>query len=92
MAISLNIPQDHERALREVWGGGIDRAAFEGLVIESYRLGKISLGYLAQLLGLETSIEASAWLAARRIPLNYSAEDLEADRRTLSRLFPDFEP
>ena len=92
MAISVNLQQNDEKALREAWGSALDRAAFEGLIIESYRVGKISLGYLARLLGLTTSIEAQQWLSSRGIPLNYGIDDLEADRKTLSRLFPDFKP
>lgn len=92
MAISINIPTHEEQALREAWGDGLDKAAHEGLLIESYRAGKISLGYLAELLGLETSIEAQGWLSKRGVHLNYSLEDLEADRRTLAKLFPEFKP
>ncbi|MFZ4574194.1 MAG: UPF0175 family protein [Phycisphaerales bacterium] len=92
MAISINMPKDDEQALRAAWGDGLDRAAREGLLIESYRAGKISLGYLAELLGLETSIEAQGWLSKRGIHLNYSLEDLEADRKSLATLFPDFKP
>lgn len=92
MAININVPQDEEQALREVWGDELDRAAREGLLVESYRVGKISLGYLAELLGLETSIEAQGWLAKRGVHLNYSLEDLQADRQSLAALFPDFKP
>ena len=92
MVINVNIPDDGERTLREAWGAGLDRAAFEGLVIESYRAAKISLGYVARLLGLETSFEAQSWLARHGVPLNYGVEDLEADRKTLAHGFPDFKP
>lgn len=92
MVIKLEIPIDEERALRDAWGSGLDRAAFEGLLTESYRAGKISMGYLAHLLGLDTSIEAQTWLAQRGQPLNYSLDDLEADRQTLAALFPDYKP
>lgn len=92
MAIPINLSKEGEAALREAWGDGLDRAARDGLLIESYRAGKISLGYLAELLGLATTIEAQGWLSRRGVHLNYSIEDLESDRRTLARLFPDFKP
>ncbi len=92
MGISLNIPANDEKALREAWGGALDQGALEGLVIESYRTGRISLGFAARLLGLETSIEAQSWLANRGVPLNYGLDDLEQDRQTLAKLFPDFKP
>ncbi len=90
MAITINIPAEQEQALREIWGDAIDRAAREALLIESYRTGRISLGFLAQLLGLSTSIQAQNWLAQHGVHLNYSHDDLQSDRATLSRLFPDF--
>ena len=55
------------------------------LLIESYRAGKISIGLLAQTLGMGV-IEADAWLAERGVELNYSANDLAADRKALAEL------
>jgi predicted HTH domain antitoxin len=85
MAILINLSQEAEDALRAEWGDGIESAAKEALLIESYRTGRISLGYLAQLLGL-SRWEAESWLGSRGVNWNYDVEDLEADRRTLSRL------
>ncbi len=86
MAITIHIPEQIEEALRAEWGD-LDQAAKESLIIESYRAGKISLGQVAHALGLETRIEAQSWLANRRVPLNYGLADLDADRRTLGKLF-----
>ncbi len=86
MAITINLPEQIENALRAQWDD-LDQAAKEALAIESYRRGKIGLGQVARILGLETRIEAQAWLAKRRVPLNYDLSDLEADRETLGKLF-----
>jgi len=87
MAISINIPNDQEQALRQAWGDGIDEAAFEALVIEGYRSGKFGSATVRQLLKHESRWDTEHWLAERGVPLNYTLEDLEADRRTLDKLF-----
>ncbi|TWT41976.1 hypothetical protein RAS1_31020 [Phycisphaerae bacterium RAS1] len=87
MSIKVDIPARVESILRAEWGD-LSQAAKEALAIESYRAGKISIGFLAEMLAMGV-IEADAWLARRGVPLNYSAEDLEADRRDLRELFPE---
>ncbi len=89
MQIDLDIPTKLENALREEWGD-LSLAAKEALAIESYRTGRISIGFLAEMLGMGV-IEADEWLAKRGVPLNCSQDDLEADRRDLSALFPEIE-
>lgn len=84
MAITIELSGGIEAALRAGWGD-LERAAKEALLIESYRAGKISIGFLAQTLGMGV-IEADAWLAKRGVPLNYTADDLEADQRVLDEL------
>ena len=37
------------------------------------------------LLGFEDRWQTEAWFASRKVPLNYSLEDLDADRATLNR-------
>jgi predicted HTH domain antitoxin len=85
MAISINIPKEVEDILRSEWGGNLEQATKEALLIESYRTGRITLGSLAQTLGL-SRWDAEAWLGARGVKWNYDADDLEADHQTLSRL------
>jgi predicted HTH domain antitoxin len=85
MAISIDIPKDVEDTLRSEWGGNLEQATKEALLIESYRTGRITLGSLAQTLGL-SRWDAEAWLGARGVKWNYDADDLEADRQTLARL------
>ena len=86
MAITLNIPQESERQLREAFGSNVDRAALEALASEAYRTGRISAGKLVELLGLENRFAAEEWLASRGIHWNYGVEDLDADRETLNRV------
>ena len=85
MTVTIHIPDDAESVLRQAWGAGLDRAALEALVIEGYRTRKFGGGMVRQLLSLPTRWDAEQWLATRGVPLNYSLEDLEADRSALDR-------
>jgi predicted HTH domain antitoxin len=80
------MPKETETALRAEWGN-LEQATLESLLIESYRLGKISVGLIAQTLGIGV-VQADQWLADRGVSLNYSRSDLEADRKTLRDLLP----
>jgi predicted HTH domain antitoxin len=85
MSLLIDIPKAAEDALRTEWGN-LEQAAKEALLIESYRAGKLSVGLLAETLGIGV-IEADRWLAERGVALNYTANDLEADRQSLRELF-----
>lgn len=84
-----SLPDQAEQTLKRAFGPDLDKAALEALAIEGYRTGRLTMGEVARVLGLDTSIEAQAWLARHSIPLNYSIEDLEADRASLGKLFPE---
>lgn len=82
---TLNLSDEAARTLERAFGPDLDRAAVEALAIEGYRTGKLTAGEVAGLLKLPTSIAAQAWLAQQGVEQNYSAEDLQADRETLSK-------
>jgi predicted HTH domain antitoxin len=86
MTVTVHLPQASEAAFHRAFGQNLERAALEALSIEGYRAGKLSLGEVANALGLETSAVALEWLGSRGVPLNYSLEDLQADRETLQHL------
>lgn len=86
MSITFDLPADVVKDLEQQLGD-LNKAARDAFIIDSYRTGRLSLGAVASLLSLETTIQAQAWLAAKSVPINYSIEDLEADRRTLGKLF-----
>jgi predicted HTH domain antitoxin len=85
MHVRIDIPREAEDVLRREWGD-LDQAAKEALLIESYRAGKISLGFLAEILGVGRW-EAERWLGKRGVTWNYGLDDLESDRKTLADLF-----
>jgi predicted HTH domain antitoxin len=85
MSVMIKMSQPEEDALRAEWGD-LEQAAKEALLIESYRQGKVSVGFLAQSLNMGV-IEADQWLAERGVSLNYSRENLREDQRTIESLF-----
>ncbi len=89
MHVIIDIPDNVRDQLQAQWGD-LSRAAKEALAIESYRAGKISIGLLAEMLGMGV-IEADRWLGQRGVPLNYTADDLETDRRNLAERFPEIQ-
>lgn len=84
MAVSFQLEDDLEQQLRRDLGD-LGPVARDALLIEAYRLGKLSIGRLARTLGLGV-LEADAWLAQRGVPLNYTFEDFRADQQTLNEL------
>lgn len=86
MSIAFNIPDGLERALRARYGSGLEAVARDALVAEAYRLGELTVGEVADLLGQPTRLHAEAWLAERGVRCNLRASDLDDDRRTLSSL------
>ena len=86
MQIAFDIPDSLAEDLKAEFHVPLQAAAREAFAIEGYREGRLSLGDVAVILGLETRIEAQAWLAGRKVPLNYDLAALEADRVTLREL------
>lgn len=86
MTIHLHIPDEQAQALSRAWGGDLDRAALEALVIEGYRTGRLTSAESGRVLGLTDRWQINQWFAQRDVPLNYTIADLEADRRALDQV------
>lgn len=86
---TLPLTPEAATILQRAFGPNLNRAALEALIIDGYRTARLTAGEVARILGLETSLEGQAWLAQQGVPLNYSLDDLEADRATLAKLFPE---
>ncbi|MDR2215963.1 MAG: UPF0175 family protein [Nevskiaceae bacterium] len=70
------------------WGEtphAISRRLVEDAVMECYRAGRLSLRQVGLTLGLDYW-QTEAFLKERGLPLNYSADDLEADVVTLDKI------
>lgn len=88
MNLTISIP-DEFGALLGSSDEERERHAREALALELYREGKISLRHMGELAGIGSDYWAAEKLrASRDAPLNYSAEDLEADREAAARLLP----
>lgn len=86
MSITLELDSEAQQALEKAFGEELNRAAIEALAIEGYRLGKLSMHQVQELLGFEDRWETQDWLGGRGVSLSYTLEDLESDRATLDRV------
>ncbi len=84
MEITIDVPEDV--AVRWQQYGDMPRGALEGVALEAYRRRVIGESRLQAWLGMETRFEVHDFLKAHGVPLNYSLDDLESDRRTHDRL------
>ena len=66
MAVLIEIPSGVEQMLRTQLGDQIASTARMGLAVEAYRAGKLSLGQMAELLGIST-YEADGVLKERGV-------------------------
>ncbi len=82
MDVIIHIPKGIEEQLEAAFGRDLAQAAREALAVEGYRTERLSLGQVAALLGVST-MEADLFLKERQIPLLYTIDDYERDRRAL---------
>ncbi len=85
MEITINLPEDVANSFLSN-GKNLERKVLEATAIEGYREEKLSHAQVGRMLGLNR-FETDEFLKAHNVPLNYSVEDLEQDRRTLDKLF-----
>lgn len=83
MSVKISLPESIERQLLKEWGD-LDRKALEAIALEGYRSEALSLGQVAELLGISV-IEAEAFLKERGLHLLLTIEDFESDRATLKQ-------
>jgi len=86
MSLSISIPDDVAAMLGSSPQEREQRAR-EAIALELYRQGKISLRVMGEVAGVGSDYWAAEnFRVQHKAPLNYSAEDLEADRETAERL------
>lgn len=86
MTVHIDVLKKIEEHLKAAWGD-LSQAAKEALAIESYRTERLSVGGVAEMLGLSV-LEAEEFLKKHGIDMPYTLEDLEADRAALKRILP----
>jgi hypothetical protein len=92
MQITLNIPDALAPLLRTAHGDDLGRAALERLALEGYNAGALSRYQVQQLLGFTNRWDTEEWLGRHQATVQYSLDDLEADRKTLDRLLGPVKP
>jgi hypothetical protein len=84
--ISLDIPDDLVQQLAEK-GQDLSAAALEALAIDAYRMNRITGLQLRTLLNIPSRYELDGFLKRHGVPLEYTIEDFERDRKTGERLW-----
>jgi predicted HTH domain antitoxin len=74
----LDIPQSLTDHIEAAWGQPLSRAAVEALALEGFRREVLSLGQVAELVGLSVD-QANAFLKANGVAGDYTADDLRRD-------------
>lgn len=85
MNLTIEIPDEIARDLAAS-GGDLSRRALEALALEEFKHGHLTNPELRQLLGFETRAALDGFLKAHGIFEEYTLDDLELERRDLSRL------
>jgi len=80
MQMTVELPDDILKALGGQWPD-LNRQALEAIAVEGYRTGALTENEVRRLLGLESRFEVHALLKEHRVPLQYTASDLEDDMR-----------
>ena len=83
MEVSLDIPDDIARQLNAA--GELSQLALEGLAIEGYRHEILSLGEVAELLGISV-YEADGFLKSHGVPLDTTLNEIRQQTASLDAL------
>ncbi len=86
MEVTINLPEDVAKVFLNN-GENLEREVLEATAIKGYREGKLSHAQVGRMLNF-SRFETDDFLKAHDVALNYSIEDLEQDRQTLNKLFP----
>ena len=84
MSVTIDLPEEIARQLQAHWGD-LPRRALEALAIEGYRSVVLSLGQVAEILGLSIW-ETEIFLKERGVDLPYTSEDIRQDLAMNERL------
>ncbi len=85
MKVTIDIPDAIRQSLEERVGDDLALAAKEVLAVAWYQSEKLSIGQVAELLGISV-YEADGLMKRHQIDATYSLGDHERDRETLDRL------
>jgi hypothetical protein len=87
LQFSIDIPDDIAAQLRVAQSDGdLARAAVEQIALAGYVTGTLSRYQVQRLLGFDNRWDTEEWLGSRGAAVQYTLNDLEADRATLAQL------
>ena len=86
MQVTLELPDDVAAELAARNGADLRRAVLEMMALEGYRSGELTHAEVMRTLGFEHRLQVDAFLKEHKIPLHYTAADLEQDLKTLSSI------
>jgi predicted HTH domain antitoxin len=78
MQVTFDLPDDISHALEGQWLD-LPRQALEAIAVEGYRTGALTESQVRRLLGFDSRFQVHAVLKDHRVPLRYTASDLEDD-------------
>jgi predicted HTH domain antitoxin len=78
MQVTVDLPEEIVRALELQWPN-LHRQALEAIVVEGYRTGALNENQVRELLGFESRFQVHELLKEHRVPLRYTAADVEDD-------------
>jgi hypothetical protein len=84
MNLTVHVPDDLASRLSAA-GGDLSRRALEAFALEEFKTGNLSHAELRELLGFETRAALDGFLKAHDVFEEYTLDDLEQERRDLSR-------
>lgn len=85
MKLSIDIPAAVEQSLHQQLGQNLEQAVKEALAISWYQAEKLSIGQVAEFLGVSI-YEAEGLMKRHHVAARYSLEDFQHDRDTLNRM------
>ena|SRR5437016_263875 len=86
MQLTIDLPENVAHSLQSTWGSNVERAVLEAIGVEGYRVGALTHGEVAQLLGYETSVEVEALLKRAGIYDASTEEELSQGFNTGRRI------
>jgi predicted HTH domain antitoxin len=85
MKLIIDIPDTMQQSLRDQLGQNLAQAAKEAMAIAWYQAEKLSIGQVAELLGISI-YDAEGLMKEHHVDAPYALEDYQRDRETLERL------
>ncbi len=85
MRVTIEIPDELQKSLQDQLGENLASAAKETLAIAWYQAEKLSIGQVAELLGISV-YDAEGLMKQHHVEAPYSLDDYENDRQSLDHL------